>query len=59
MNDERLEQENDILSDVLWSQVFELLLFMTNDIFPSDFYEHSPNGIVKVYFQKKYKISFK
>ena len=58
MND-RLEKESDILSDVLWTQVFELLLFMHNDIFPSDFYEHSPDGIVKIYFQKKYKISFK
>jgi len=59
MNDERIEKESHILSDVLWTQVFELLLFMHNDIFPSDFYEHSPEGIVKVYFQKKYKISFK
>jgi hypothetical protein len=53
------EKQKDILSNAYWDSVFQLLEFMINDIFPSDFNEISPNGDVKEYFKKKYQISFK
>jgi hypothetical protein len=53
------EKQKDILSNAYWDSVFQLLEFMINDIFPSDFNEISTNGDVKEYFKKKYQISSK
>jgi hypothetical protein len=59
INDSSWEKQKEILSDAYWDSIFQLLEFMINDIFPSDFEEISPNGDVKQYFKTKYQISFK
>lgn len=53
------EEQKEILSNAYWDSVFQLLEFMLNDIFPSDFYEISPKGNIKEYFKKKYQINLK
>jgi hypothetical protein len=34
-----------------------MLEFMMNDVYPSDFREFSPDGVVKDYFKNKFKIT--
>jgi hypothetical protein len=59
INDSSWEKQKEILSDAYWDSIFQLLEFMINDIFPSDFEEVSPDGDVKLYFKRKYQITFK
>lgn len=58
-NDDKWKEQQDILSNAHWEQVFQLLEFMINDIYPSDFDEISPKGNVKDYFKHKYQLTFK
>ena len=58
-NDPKLIEQRAILSNAHWEQVFQLLEFMINDIYPSDFDEVAPSGNVKVYFKNKYQLTFK
>jgi len=54
-----IEEQIELLSSVHWDAVFELLQFMINDIYPGDFEEFSPNGVIKDYFKNKYQIKLK
>lgn len=45
-----------IISDARWDEVFELLQFIVNDIYPSDFDEYCKTGIIRDYFKNKYQI---
>lgn len=58
-NNSKWEEQKEILSNAHWDSVFQLLEFMINDIFPSDFFTISPDGNVKEYFKKKYQLTFK
>jgi len=62
MNEEIIDKEfreaNElILSNAYWDYTFAMLEFMMNDVFPSDFEEFAPNGVVKDYFKNKVKIT--
>jgi hypothetical protein len=59
INDGKWEEQQEILSNAYWDSVFQILEFMINDIFPSDFEEISPNRDIKLYFKKKYQILYK
>jgi hypothetical protein len=59
INDSSWEKQKEILSDAHWEQVFQLLEFMINDIYPGDFDERAPSGNVKDYFKNKYQLTFK
>lgn len=58
-NNKVLNEQMEICSRATWDLVFQLLEFMMNDIYPEDFNEHSPNGIIKDYFKNKYKLIIK
>ena len=58
-NDPKWMEQQEILSNAHWEQVFQLLEFMINDIYPSDFDEIAPSGNVKEYFKNKYQLTFK
>jgi len=58
-NDIKWAEQQDILSNAHWEQVFQLLEFMINDIYPGDFDERAPSGNVKDYFKNKYQLTFK
>lgn len=58
-NDSKWAEQQEILSNAHWEQVFQLLEFMINDIYPGDFDEKAPSGNVKDYFKNKYQITFK
>lgn len=57
--DPKWEEQQEILSNAHWNQIFQLLEFMVNGIYPDDFDEISPNGDAITYFQKKYQVKFK
>lgn len=51
------ESHQIVISNSYWDYTFAMLEFMMNDVYPSDFQEFSPNGVVKDYFKNKFKIS--
>lgn len=59
INDGKWEEQQEILSNAYWDQIFELLQFLMNDIHPDDFFEHSPDGNIKQYFKSKYQVKIK
>lgn len=59
INDEVINKQIEIISNARWDEVFNLLEFMVNDIFPSDFDEYCTTGIIRDYFKNKYQIKLK
>jgi hypothetical protein len=59
INDGKWEEQQEILSNAYWDQIFELLQFLMNDIQPDDFFEHSHDGNIKKYFKSKYQVRIK
>lgn len=59
INDEFIERQIEIISNARWDEVFELLQFMVNDIFPDDYNEYCKTGIIRDYFKTKYQIKLK
>jgi len=51
--------EMDIVSNAHWENVFSLIDFMINGIYPDDFAKYSDTGLVKDYFKNKYHIKIK
>lgn len=45
-----------LISNARWDEVFQILEFMMNDIFPDDFNEFSTDKTVRTYFKNKYQI---
>jgi len=58
-NNKIQHEQMEILSRATWEQVFSLLEFMMNDIYPDDFDRFSPDGIIKDYFKNKFHIQIK
>jgi len=58
-NDPKWLEQQEILSNAHWEQIFQLLEFMVNDIYPDDFDYVSPSGDVRDYFKAKYQVTFK
>ncbi len=58
-NDPKWLEQQEILSNAHWEQIFQLLEFMVNDIYPDDFDDLSPTGDVRDYFKAKYQVTFK
>jgi hypothetical protein len=58
-NDPKWEEQQEILSNAHWEQIFQLLEFMVNDIYPDDFDDVSLSGDVRDYFKAKYQVTFK
>ena len=58
-NDTKWEEQQEILSNAHWEQIFQLLEFMVNGIYPDDFDDVSKSGDVREYFKRKYQVKFK
>jgi hypothetical protein len=62
MNEEVIDKEfkeshQIVVSNHYWDYTFAMLEFMMNDVYPSDFKEFSPDGVIKDYFKNKFKIT--
>jgi malate synthase len=54
-----MRNDRHIMSNARWDEIFELLHFMMNDIYPDDFKEYCETGIIRDYFKNKYLIELK
>ena len=48
-----------LISNARWDEIFQILEFMMNDIFPDDFNQYATDKSVRTYFKNKYQIKLR